>query len=129
MSNSVKPQDLGMAIAKELGEYREDVTRRVNSASLEAAVKLVEITKATAPKKTGNFRKRIAYTQVGKNAMGSETYAWHVKAPDYRLTHLLVHGHDKVGGGRVEGDPFLHNAVDKVLPEFEQSVEEAVTHD
>ena len=51
---------------------------------------------------------------------------WYVKAPHYRLTHLLVHGHAKKDGGRVQGDPFLQNALDEVLPEYERAVEEGL---
>ena len=52
-------------------------------------------------------------------------FVWHVKAPDYRLTHLLVHGHATKTGGRTKADPFLHKALDVVLPEYEQAVKEA----
>ena len=53
-------------------------------------------------------------------------HIWYVKAPDHRLTHLLVHGHATRNGGRTKPDPFLHNALADVLPEYEKAVEEAV---
>ena len=53
-------------------------------------------------------------------------YIWYVKAPDHRLTHLLVHGHATRNGGRTKANPFLKNALDDVLPEYERAVEEAV---
>jgi hypothetical protein len=31
-----------------------------------------------------------------------------------------------VNGGRVPGDPFLKNALDEVLPDYEKDVEEAL---
>lgn len=128
MAKKIKPSELGEAIAEELTLYRQDVIDGVNAAG-EAAVKsLVQKTKATAPKRTGNFRKRITWSAIpGKN--GSKTFVWHVKAPGHRLTHLLVHGHAKKNGGRVPGDPFLHKALDTTLPEFETAVEEALTND
>ena len=44
----------------------------------------------------------------------------------HRLTHLLVHGHATRNGGRTKANPFLKNALDAVLPEYERAVEEAV---
>jgi hypothetical protein len=86
---------------------------------------LVKKTKATAPKKTGNFRKSIAGKVLQKSDRG-DRYVWYVKAPHHRLTHLLVHGHAKANGGRVPGDPFLENALDEVLPAYEEAIKEAV---
>ena len=126
MSNTIKPEDLGKAIAEQLTIYHENVVDRVNVASQSAAESLVEKTKTTAPKMTGSYRRHIAWTEVETSKLKGNTYAWYVKAPDYRLTHLLVHGHLKKNGGRTRSDPFLQNAYDAVLSDYERDVEEAV---
>lgn len=126
MAKSIKPGDLGKAIEQELTVYRESVIERVNAAGKEAVKDLVKKTKATAPEQTGSYKRHIASKLLRKSRTGDETYVWYVKAPDHRLTHLLVHGHAKKNGGRVKGDPFLHNAVDQVAAEYEKAVEEAV---
>jgi hypothetical protein len=124
MAKTIEPAKLGDALAQELTVYHEDVLRKVNQLG-EAAVKtLVKKTKTTAPKKSGDFRKSIA-SKVVVGPRGNKNI-WYVKAPHHRLTHLLVHGHAKVNGGRVPGDPFLKNALDEVLPNYEKDVEEAV---
>lgn len=125
MANTVKPDDLGAAIAQELEIYHKDVITRINQCSEEAVKALVKKTKATAPKKTGRFRRNIASKVLEKGSRG-DRYVWYVKAPDHRLTHLLVNGHEKRGGGRVKGDPFLQNALNEVLPAYETAIEEAV---
>lgn len=125
MAKTVKPGDLGKAIEEELTIYHKDVTDRVNNLSAEAVKSLVKKTKATAPVRTGSFKKNISSKVLEKSPRGDK-YVWYVKAPDHRLTHLLVHGHAKKNGGRVKGDPFLKNAVDEVLPAYEAAVEEAV---
>lgn len=130
MSKAIKPEDLGRALQEELTIYSESVTERINAAAKAAIEKLVKLTKQTAPKgerKSKKFAKSITYTETRK-ARGNE-YTWHVKAPNYRLTHLLVHGHATKDGGRTKADPFLRNALDEVLPEFERLVEEAVKND
>jgi hypothetical protein len=53
-------------------------------------------------------------------------YTWGAKPPDHRLTHLLVKGHAAKDGGRVPGSPFLQNALDVVLPEYENAVKETL---
>lgn len=126
MAKTIKPTDLGKAISEELTVYHKDVLERVNTASEKAAKELVKRTKATAPKQSGDFRKAIAYKALPNKATGDKKFIWGAKAPHHRLTHLLVHGHAKANGGRVPGDPFLHDALDQVMPEYEREVEEAL---
>ena len=124
MSNSISADELSGAIEKELTLYKESVIKRVNKAGKDAVEKLVERTKETAPKKSGRFSLNIM-SKIKTGTFGN-TYIWCVGAPDYGLTHLLVHGHAKHNGGRTKANPFLQNAVDEVLPEYETNVEEAI---
>lgn len=126
--STIKPGDLGDAIAKTLTIYHDQVVTGIDEAGEEAMKKLVKKTKATAPVGVrGSFKKSITSTRQ-KGPRGDK-FIWHVKAPDHRLTHLLVHGHAKVNGGRTRADPFLHRALDDVLPDYEKAVEEAVKND
>lgn len=127
MPRTIKSTELGKAIADELTTYHDGVVERVNAAGADAVKKLVKLTKATAPKRTGSFKKNIASKEIeAKTGTGMKAYVWYVKPPDHRLTHLLAHGHAKLNGGRVPGDPFLQNALDQTLPEYEEAVKEAV---
>lgn len=126
MSKRVKASALADAIQQELTLYSDGVTDRVNEAGRASSRKLQRLTKATAPVASGSFRKNIAVKEVTNPATGVRTFVWHVKKPDHRLTHLLVHGHATKNGGRTKADPFLKNALDAVLPEYEESVKEAL---
>ena len=125
--NTITPDRLGDAIAQELTTYHEQTLEKIRGATRESVDTLVRKTRATAPKETGAFRRHIA-SDVKGLARGRHNVSalWYVKAPHYRLTHLLVHGHEKAGGGRVDGDPFLVNALAEVLPAFEEALKEAV---
>ncbi len=125
MAKNVKPEDLAAALRQELSIYSEGVNERVNAAGSAAGKKLKKLTKATAPVASGDFRKHIAVKEVA-DGNGMKKQIWHVKEPDHRLTHLLVHGHATKTGGRTKSDPFLKNALDTVLPEYEKAVEEAL---
>lgn len=126
MAKSIAPAQLGKAIAEQFTLYHEDVLEEVNAAGEKAAKELVKLTKKTAPKRSGNFKKSITYKVEDKQATGDKTFVWGAKAPHHRLVHLLVHGHQKQGGGRVSGDPFLEDALETVLPKYEKDVEEAL---
>ena len=128
MANTISPDQLGAAIARELSTYSAGVTERVNDCGRRAAKDLVKLTKATAPARSGGFKKNIAMRE-DSDGRGMKKYTWHVKAPDHRLTHLLVHGHATKDGGRTKADPFLANALAQVLPAYEKEVEEAVSGD
>jgi hypothetical protein len=126
MAKSVKPEGLAAAIGQELTIYHADIVEKLDAAGDAAVKKLVKLTKATAPQGArGSFRRNIAGKNLKKGNRGS-TYAWYVKPPDHRLTHLLVHGHATKDGGRTKADPFLQNALDVVLPEYENAVKEAI---
>lgn len=125
----IKPGDLGSAISQMLTTYHEDVLEKVDAAGDTAVKALAKKTKATAPVGARrSFKKNIASKRLAKT-LNSATYVWYVKAPDHRLTHLLVHGHAKVNGGRTRADPFLQNALAEVLPEYEKAIKEAVKND
>lgn len=128
MRESVKPDALAAAIQAELSIYRAEVTERVNDTAKKYAGKLKKLTKATDPERSGSYRRHIAIKEES-SGHGTRKYVWYVKAPDYRLTHLLVYGHATSNGGRTKSDPFLRDAVDTVLPEFERALKEAVQND
>lgn len=122
----IGPSELSEALQAELRLYHADVISKVNAAGEKAIKALVKKTNATAPKRSGDFRKAITYTTETNRATGDTEYVWGAKAPHYRLTHLLVKGHLKADGDRVDGDPFLANALEEVLPEYEREVKEAI---
>ncbi len=129
MSRRIGLEDLGAAITDELTTYHKEVTDRVNEVTGTTIKELVKKTKATAPKGIrGSFKKNIA-SKVEDAGHGMKRGIWYVKAPDHRLTHLLVHGHATKDGGRTAGDPFLADALDQVLPDYEKEIEEAVRND
>ena len=120
---SIQVTGLGDAITQELTLYRQEVTDRVDRIGEESIKQLAKLTKATAPVGArGDFIKSISCKRLVKRATGS-TYVWYVKSPNHRLTHLLVHGHATKDGGRTKADPFLQNALDQVLPEYEAAIE------
>lgn len=129
MGRNVKPEGLAAAIGEELTLYHSRVIEKIDAAAETAVKDLVRRTKSTAPVgERGSFKRNISSKRLEKSKNGSK-YVWYVKPPDHRLTHLLVHGHATKDGGRTKADPFLKNAVDAVLPAYENAVKEALKDD
>ena len=126
--------DLRTQMEQALTVYSEEITEKLRGITQESMKQLVKETKATAPRgrRKGQYRRSITadYRGLKKSARGLKgqevSAVWYVRAPDYRLTHLLVHGHATNDGGRTRANPFLQNACDKVLPEYERKVQEAI---
>ena len=127
--------NLGSQMEQTLTIYSEDIHEKLRQLTTESMKQLVKETKATAPigKRNGRYKKQIAadYTGTRRTARGIRgqkvNAIWYVKAPDYRLTHLLVKGHATKDGGRTNANPFLQNAVDRIVPDYEQKVEEVLS--
>ena len=130
--------DLGTQLTQALTIYNEEINDKLREITTESMKKLVKETRATAPRgrraNKDSYRRHISgdYTGTKKSARGlkgQDVHAiWYVKAPDYRLTHLLVKGHATKNGGRTNANPFLHNAREKVVTEYEQKVQEAISN-
>ena len=121
----IKIDQLAAEIAKGLAEYSQDVVEKVNVSSERIGKEAVKRLKQTSPKRYGNYAKSWAMKTEPEVGQPHKRIV-HVKAPHYRLTHLLEYGHAKVGGGRVEGRPHIGPAEEEVIREFTREVEEAI---
>jgi hypothetical protein len=122
---NINVDQLAAEIAKGLAEFSQDVVEKVNISSEQVGKAAVKRLKQTSPKRYGNYAK--SWTMKTEPEIGQpHTRIIHVKAPHYRLAHLLEYGHAKVGGGRVEGRPHIRPAEEEVIREFTREVEEAI---
>ena len=116
---------LAAEITEGLKEYSQEVVEKVNVSSEKVGRAAVKRLKETSPKRTGRYAKSWAMKTEPEVGQPHKRIV-HVKAPHYRLTHLLEYGHAKVGGGRVEGRPHIRPAEEEVIREFTREVEEVI---
>lgn len=119
--------NLADAIIDAMLEYTEEVEEAIPDIVDNTASAMVKEIRASAPKRTGEYAKGWTSRQLGDRTRSKEGYAKLVCNPKrYSIAHLAEHGHAKRNGGRVAGKPHIRPACDKLLPEFEQKIEEAV---
>ena len=125
MSRRVKPEELTGSLVQVLTQYADDVTDQINAVGEATMKELVQATRRTAPKESGDYRKAITSTRV--RGMGGDRFVWYARGKEGRLTHLLVHGHDVVRDGRVvgraKGNTFLERALARLIPDYLSRVE------
>ena len=124
MSKIITVDMLSDAIAHELDDYNKVVIEGTKKEAKEAMDELVKETKATAPKRTGRYKRAITSKKSWENSLGVE-YIWYVKSPHYRLSHLLENGHAKKNGGRTKAFHFIKKASDPIIDRYIRAVEEA----
>lgn len=116
---------LAQEIAEELAKYSREVIEKINISSEKVGKTVVKKLKETSPKRTGAYAK--SWAMKTEPAVGQpDKRIIYVKAPRYRLTHLLEYGHAKRGGGRVEGKPHIRPAEQQAIEEFVAEVEKAL---
>ena len=122
----VQSDRLTNAVLEMVREYHEDVSDKVYKVGHKAIKELERKTIDTAPiGRRGEFRPHIA-SKSERDRLDRMKHTWYVKAPEYRLTHLLVHGHKLWWGGRARANPFLKNALADVLNDYIEDVEKAI---
>lgn len=129
MAKTVPFEKLGEVVGEELRLYTSEVNDKIYKAGQKAIKELERKTKDTAPFNARAYHAHFADAIASKSERertGVTKHTWYVKAPHYRLTHLLVHGHETRDGGRTQASPFLANALAAVLPDYEKEVEEAL---
>ncbi len=128
--------DFGEQLERVLTIYSEDINDKLRAITTETMKNLVKETKATAPRgrraKKDSYANHISGDYRGtrksiRGLRGQDIHAiWYVRAPDYRLTHLLVKGHATSKGTRTRSNPFLHNARERAVAEYEEKVQEVL---
>ena len=120
-------QQLASEIARGLQEYSQEVVKGINLKSEKISKEAVKELKKTSPKRYGKYAK--AWRKKTETKFGEpNNHIIHVDKPHYRLTHLLEHGHAKVNGGRVQGQPHIEPAEREVVEKFIREVEEVIAN-
>ena len=137
--DKISIDDLADAIGERLTVYQSETARKILGVTKSTMKRFVKITKQTAPRQTvnpkrkrtlraGTFARAIRSTVEDNGITGSKGI-WYVGGDEYRLTHLLVNGHQLRQGGRTKGNPFLDNSLDEISDEYIKGIEEAVKND
>ena len=114
---NINIDQLAAEIARGLAEYSQGVIEKVNVSSEKVGKAAVKRLKQTSPKRYGNYAKSWAMKTEPEVGQPHKRIV-HVKAPHYRLTHLLEYGHAKVGKRRVEGSPHIRPTEEEMNREF-----------
>lgn len=120
---AVKIENLNKVIMEELTLYTDKVKEKVDKCTEESMKKLVKETKDTAPV---GHRKKHYKSKITSKKLDKGRYLWYVKAPDYRLSHLLENGHALRNGGRTRGTHFIGKANDLIQKEYEENLKKEI---
>lgn len=127
MAKKISLDRLAGEIANAITEYTEDVSEAIADKVDETAKEMCEDIKADAkrlfPKGTGAYAKGFKVTD--RSSQGRVTKVVWNKA-EYRLVHLLEHGHAKATGGRVDGRPHMGPASEKYTKQLVEDVKDII---
>lgn len=122
---AIKVDNLSAEVAKILEGYSQNVREAVDQVVEDTGKQARKDIQAASPKKTGSYRKGWRVKKEG-GSLGQVSIATVYNATDYQLTHLLEHGHQKAGGGRVEGVPHIAPVEEELQSSFTQAVQKAI---
>lgn len=119
-------RDILMDYALRNGERVDELTKA-------AIEQLVALTRESAPRGSRLVRRdsdatrphfftSISYKKLQASWFGASRYLWFVKKPNSRLTHLIAKSHRARNNRVVQGNPFLQNALDTVLRDYEAAI-------
>ena len=131
MSGSINIDRLADEVVKALEDFRDVTVDVMKDAVDRTAKETVEDIRgnvdASGIKGGGKYRKSWA-AKKDAGARGRYAYAKvvYAKDPHYRLTHLLEHGHAKIGGGRVPAYPHVKAAEDSAQERLAQYIKDGI---
>lgn len=123
--SAILVDDLTDAIMTELNAYSEEVTEELKAEVKQVAKECMQDIKNNAPRLSGDYKKSWKNKTVFESDNDIRVVVHSPK--EYRLTHLLEHGHAKRGGGRVEGKPHIAPAEKKAEQKLMKKVKVTIT--
>ena len=126
MATNVKTDEIASTITKWLTEYTEDVTDIAKEVVDEIADGVMEETKAHITWYDKEYSNSFALKTSFENARNKRR-TWYVKAPHYRLTHLLEFGHvTRNGTTRTRAYPHVRYGDEYAKDNFERLMKERI---
>lgn len=125
MANPISADKFAEEINAILSEYQDAIDADIAAITKQVAREAVQNVRANAPVRTGEYRKSIG-AKVQADGVHKSSGVIYAKAPHYRLTHLLEHGHAKLNGGRTQAFPHWTQAEQKAVGEIEKRIKEAI---
>ncbi|MEH2937954.1 HK97 gp10 family phage protein [Lawsonibacter sp. JLR.KK007] len=130
---SIQIDEFSLAVSEILDGYAEDIQEAVAQAVEETGTKALKTVKAKSPvrkgKGGGRYKKGWRIKKERSGVLGTQAQVTVYNKTDGPLVHLLENGHQKAGGGRVEGIPHVRPAyeeAERLLPELTaRAIEEA----
>ena len=111
-------------LEQSLGAYNKDVNDALDRAGEKCGKATNEEIKKHCKFKGEKYIKAFRLERV-KNSSLTSHWRWYVKAPYYRLTHLLERGHAKRnGGGRTTAYPHIQYAEEFARDNYENYTKE-----
>ena len=125
---NVQIDQLATTLSTNLTKWSKNVEENVRKAVDDTMKQLVADTKRDAPVRTGDYKNSIS-SKVTIKKNGEYQKTWYVKAPKYRLTHVLEKGHKKRGGnGNVSPRLHIEKNAEVAKRDFENKVKEAINN-
>ena len=109
MGKGISPSQLDSALSAVLEDYSTEVYEGVKRA-VDTTAKAVdkEIRRhITFRDRTGDYRRAFALRKKGSKGTGTYGKTWYAKGGQWRLTHLLEHGHLNRDGSWTRGYPHI----------------------
>ncbi len=117
---SVKVENLAEAIMDELKAYSDEVSEALKKSVKEVSKETAAEIRENAPKGSGKYRKGWKSKVAYESPTDIRTVVYNSTKP--QLAHLLEYGHAKSGGGRVEGNPHIRPADERLEGKLEGKV-------
>lgn len=103
----IRVNDLTSTVAGILDDYAEDVSDSVERAVEKTSREALSLVRKKAPRRSGAYRKGWKRVMEEAGIAKRKTKAIIYNATHGSLVHLIENGHQKAGGGRVEGIPHV----------------------
>ena len=130
MAKGYTVEEFSLAVNEAMKEFQQsvdyDVIYVTQKVANEAAQNVKRNIKSSGIRGTGKYRRSITSRQIKDSPLSKKSVVY-AKAPSYRLTHLLEHGHAKVNGGRTRAfehwGPAEKQAIDDFISELREAIE------
>ena len=131
MADVISTFELKSRVALILEQFKNVTDMTLREATDATTKEIVEDLRNTSPRSPGGGDYAKSWTRTsGREKKREAGYGRivYVRAPHYRLTHLLEYGHELPQGGRAKAIPHIAAAEERGIDAFERRLVEGITN-